>query len=273
MRAWVTMCVQHDAANARIVRMCAASIASFLVASNTSEPLAVLADGGGAHALRQLNTSRAVRIVQLQAVADDARRIEWPAWATPERVKRRSVTIPRHVLALCKMQVWTLTEYEEVVYFDTDVLFLRNPQPLMTHSPAFAAIALTHIDALVACRGLRYMNAGVMKLRPSLAAYDTLRATLLHSNYTDCGGEPLTDQDVVRQLAFNSSVLGTFHQWPLCFNYRGWPNQRHCLKDEGPILYHQSMHGWPKVIRAANGSRVPTAELLAWAKKGVAGIG
>ena len=36
-RAWVTMCVQHNAAKAGIVRMCAASIASFLVASNTSE--------------------------------------------------------------------------------------------------------------------------------------------------------------------------------------------------------------------------------------------
>ena len=99
-----------------------------------------------------------------------------------------------------------------------------------------------------------------MKLRPSLAAYDTLRATLLHSNYTDCGGEPLTDQDVVRQLAFHSSVLGTFHPWPLCFNYRGWPNQRHCLKDEGPILYHQNMHGLERIIRS-HGTRVPTVIL------------
>ena len=248
--------------------MCATSVSSFFVASRTSERLSVLVDAGGAHTLRHLQTAGPLDIVHVQAVADDARRILWPPWATPKRVKNRDVSIPRQLLALYKMQVWKLTQFEEVVYFDSDVLFLRDPRPLMTHSPAFAAISLTHINGLIACRGLRYLNAGVIKLRPSLAAYDTLRATLLHSNYTDCGGEPLTDQDVVRQLAFHSSVLGTFHAWPLCFNYRGWPNQNRCWLGSGPILSHQDPKLWPKFIRAANGSRVPTAGLVAKAGTG-----
>ena len=100
------------------------------------------------------------------------------------------------------------------------------------------------------CKGNMYMNAGLMKLTPSLQVYHMLRATLFSSNYTDCGGEPLTDQDVVRELAFSTKALGTFHTWPLCFNYRGWPNQNHCLRGEGPMVSHQDRALWPSRVRA-----------------------
>ena len=91
-----------------------------------------------------------------------------------------------------------------------------------------------------------------------------MRATFIAGNYTDCGGEPFGDQEVIREIAFKTSVLGAFHPWPLCYNYRGWPNQRHCLTGNGPILSHQDKSLWPSHIRAANGTRILTANILAF---------
>ena len=260
--AWATMCIQHTAANAAVLDMCVTSIASLLITSVVTPDVVVLLDDLAYDAIGNTLRNRS-HVLPLRAspVHHDAAALRLPKWATPRRIANRKVTIPRHVLALYKMQVWRLVEYDSIVYFDTDVLFLRDASVLMTHSQAFAAIALRRIDSVVACKGDMYLNAGVMKLKPSHTAYHTLRATLLANNYTDCGGEPLTDQDVVRQLAFSTNALGPFHQWPLCFNYRGWPNQRRCLLGEGPMLSHQERRLWPTSVRAATGKYVATVGL------------
>ena len=261
--AWATICIQHTVSNAASTESCVLSIASLFLTSVRRPTVVALVDRLAYISVGAPLEALGARIISVDEVSvrADAAALRLPTWATPARIANRNVTIPRQILGLYKMQVWTLMEYDEVVYFDSDVLFLRDASALMTHSPSFAAIRLRRIGSMPVCRGKPYMNAGAMKLRPSLDAYDALRATLLKSNYSDCGGEPLTDQDVVRELAFSTKVLGRFHEWPLCFNYRGWPNQRHCLRGEGPMVSHQERKLWPANVRAADGRRIAVSAI------------
>ena len=261
--AWATLCIQHTVSNAASTSSCVLSIASLFLTSVRRPHVVALVDRLARISVGAQLEALGARIISVDEVSvrADAAALRLPTWATPARISNRNVTIPRQILGLYKMQVWNLMEYDEIVYFDSDVLFLRDASALMTHSPSFAAIRLRRIGSMPVCGGKPYMNAGVMKLRPSLDAYDALRATLRDSTYNDCGGEPLTDQDVVRELAFSTTVLGRFHEWPLCFNYRGWPNQRHCLRGEGPMLSHQERKLWPANVRAADGRRIAVSEI------------
>jgi len=164
-------------------------------------------------------------------------RRDGPGWsAARERMKVRPRGLNMSLYSAKKFHAWSLINYDKVLYADgTDVLFLRNASRMASEYSAFAAVRYLGSKR---CPGSPfYMNAGVILLRPSLLARNVLYETYYRGNYTYCGGSGgyLDDQDAMTSVAAQpDSVLGPFHDWPKCFNYRGWPDQRSCLllKDE-----------------------------------------
>ena len=90
-----------------------------------------------------------------------------------------------------------------------------------------------------AARARDYINMGVFVFRPSAVVADTLTSAYLSGRFVYCGGSDLSlgNQDVIRHMALETSLLGPFHTWPLCYNYRGWPEQKQCKRKE-MYLFH-----------------------------------
>ena len=268
--AWATMCVQWSTWNVGILHVCLESIASLLFTSATPNvPLVVLVDS---HAMASigdlLQRQPGVHVVQL--VHQNATALMKRDWTRLYGAgkKRRKTMVPREVTSLLKLQAFNLTSFTEVCWFDSDVLFLRNASELLTAAAPFASIVLRH--STWGCGGRDYINDGVMLFHPAAAAYRALYDSFISGDFLDCGGSEKTlgDQDVVRHHLFETRLLGPFHEWPICYNYRGWPWQRQCNQSE-LLLFHGSGSSplRPKTIRAS-GRKLVVAELprrLGWA--------
>jgi hypothetical protein len=257
--AWATMCVQHTTSNAAVLDACLTSIGSLMLTQpHVDADVVALMDDLALAAIGPTLRRIGVTTYRLQPVDTDVAALRRD-WAALRKRKRRHTTVPRAVLALHKMQVWTLVAYDAILYFDPDVLFLRAASALLSHSPPFAAIRLRR--SAWGCKGQDYLNAGVILLAPSHARYMALRGTFVHGNFTDCGGSSATldDQDVVRHLAFETRALGAFHAWPLCFNYRAWPSQVAQCKQ--PMLIHQERRTWPHRVLDRDGASRPVSSI------------
>ena len=89
--------------------------------------------------------------------------------------------------------------------------------------------------------------------------------TYFLGNFTRCGGSEgnLGDQDPMTNIALQfprqggqppPPTLGEFHEWPFCFNYRGWHSesgfsyshsgQQHCRPRKDYFLLHQDSQSW-----------------------------
>ena len=81
-----------------------------------------------------------------------------------------------------KLFLFNLTQFEQVAYFDSDVIFLRNPWPIFASCGAAELCAVKDKAAVGrvfrplpdGSRMKRYFNAGVMIIRPNSAVFDTL---------------------------------------------------------------------------------------------------
>ena len=165
------------------------------------------------------------------------------------------------VYAAKKFYAWTLTQFSKVLFVDgTDVVFLRNASSMMEYEP-FASIRDSNPEESGRCpntTGLSYLNAGILLLRPSLQAFHSLMETYFQGNFTFCPGSSgvmYGNQDTIANFAFQlrqddgsrpPRVLGDFHEWPFCFNYRGWPDQSHCAE---PLLLHKPSETWPSGLK------------------------
>ena len=127
---------------------------------------------------------------------------------------------------------------------------MRNASKLLSAAAPFASIVLRRSDW--GCKGKDYINDGVMLLRPSVEAYAALYGSFVSGEFVDCGGseKALGDQDVVRHHLFETQLLGPLHEWPICYNYRGWRWQQHCQQKE-IFLFHMAHNsaGRPTTIK------------------------
>lgn len=242
--AWATMCVQWSATNVGILRVCLESIASLLFTSATPNvPLVVLVDS---HAMASigdvLRKQPGVHVMQL--VHQNATALMTRDWERLEAddKKHRKTIVPREVTSLLKLQVFNLTSFTKVCWFDSDVLFLQNASKLLSAAAPFASIVLR--NSTWGCKGRDYINDGVMFFRPAAAIYRALYDSFISGDFVDCGGSEKTlgDQDVVRHHLFETGLLGPFHEWPLCYNYRGWKMQQHCKRSELLLFHGPSNH-------------------------------
>mmetsp|Transcript_17024 Transcript_17024/g.28450 ORF Transcript_17024/g.28450 Transcript_17024/m.28450 type:complete len:293 (+) Transcript_17024:133-1011(+) len=262
--AWVTMCVQWATWNIGIYRTCLESISSLLLTSASPQvPVIVLLDALGYASMGSMLQKQPGVLVK-QLVHQNATALIRRNWSQVQsRQSQRPTAVPREVTSLLKLQVFNLTQFSVVCWFDSDVLFLRNASVLLTTAPPFASIVLRRSEW--GCKGRDYINDGVMLLRPSTAAYDTLYASFISGDFFDCGGSErmLGDQDVVRHHLFETKLLGPLHEWPICYNYRTWASQRHCVREDLFLIHVASHHRErPKKIRlVSSGRNVSVADL------------
>lgn len=100
---------------------------------------------------------------------------------------------------LTKLHLWNLLDYTQVMYFDSDFIFLRDPSPAFLEcglSPFCACIdtGIKHVG-VGRMSGERYFNSGFMVLRPSRNEFAYLQKHL----YT-ADGTTFVDQDMLNNL-------------------------------------------------------------------------
>lgn len=76
-----------------------------------------------------------------------------------------------------KIQIWTLTEYERVVFLDSDMLILKNIDELFS-CKQLAAASEYYTDYASGAEPQGQFNSGVLVVEPALAVYDRLYRSL-----------------------------------------------------------------------------------------------
>lgn len=116
-----------------------------------------------------------------------------------KRAKNRSL-----LNMLTKLQVWAMVDYEQVIFFDSDFVFLCNPvtafEECGTHP--FCACADTGISSFTQGRlsGHSYFNSGFMVIRPSIKTYHYLTSK---SSVAAAEGTQFVDQDMLNSIFQN----------------------------------------------------------------------
>lgn len=93
---------------------------------------------------------------------------------------------PYWIYTFDKLNVFSLTEFEKIVYLDTDLLITKNVDELFDFEPLSMALDLPFKDD--------FFNSGVMVIKPNMEDYNNLKA--LSIEYDD-RGEKVSDQDVI----------------------------------------------------------------------------
>lgn len=69
-----------------------------------------------------------------------------------------------------KLHLFTLTEYEQILYLDSDIVLLRDMSPLFSHVRSFASVSLgCHLKP-----DLGDINGGILLITPNATLYDEL---------------------------------------------------------------------------------------------------
>ena len=94
---------------------------------------------------------------------------------------------------LSKLHLWGLTEYDQILYFDSDFVFLKDP------TSAFLACGVANlcatVDRLIADNGGQgYFNSGFLVVRPNANTF-----TNLVKNKGMADGKYFPDQDLLNE--------------------------------------------------------------------------
>ena len=254
--AWLIQCLKEDTNNNESMDNCLVAFCSLLHTTDPEQVVVMVDD----LALRDIGDELRSNGAQLfLAPTVNHHRIQrnWTSFQAP-----RSRKVNMQLYAAKKFYVWTLTQFSKVLFVDgTDVVFLRNASRMMTEYEPFASIRDSHPEQSGRCpntTGFSYLNAGILLLRPSLRAFHALMQTYFRGNFTFCPGSSgvmYGNQDTITNFAFQllqndgtrpPPVLGDFHEWPFCFNYRSWPDQSHCAE---PLLLHKPSETWPSGLK------------------------
>ena len=281
--AFVTTCIQRTRNNTKVISGCLTSICSLLL---TTAPVIIVALDAVAYRSigALLQHYRRVTVVQLPPlILPSAIQRNWTA-LNSIRGRQRSRNLPLESYSAYRFELWRLVAWEKLLYFDAaDLLFLRNASSMLESSHAFSSIRVPWDANKPRCwptpgtllpigtgaeatRARDYINMGVYVFRPSAAVADVLTSTYLSGRFVYCGGSDLSlgNQDVIRHLALETNLLGPFHTWPLCYNYRGnlrsWPEQRQCEPTE-LYLVHGPRRYWPQDLVLPDRKKVKVSEL------------
>jgi hypothetical protein len=233
---WAFGCFQEYETNTGVHELCLASMCSLLRTTNPQHVVAVV-DSLAEERLGETFRANGVHVVVVPSINTAKIARNGLKWLTNQHRKRE---LPLEVYSAKKYYAWTLTQFSKLLWFDgADVFFMQNASTMLNDYEPFAAI-YDPDHSKKRCRGLGYLNAGVILLGPGLPAFHVLMGTYFRGNFTYCGGTGgghLDDQDPMSAIALQKpredgqpapEVLGAFHKWPFCFNYRGWPDQQHC---------------------------------------------
>lgn len=102
---------------------------------------------------------------------------------------------------LTKLHVWGMIEFDQVLFFDSDFLFLRNPASAFQEcgGHAFCACADTGIGSYSrgGIKASNYFNSGFMVIRPSEQVFAHLTT---RENIAKAEGTQFVDQDMLNNV-------------------------------------------------------------------------
>jgi len=166
--------------------------------------------------------------------------LRWPRGAGEPPAADRAYSFSKLVL-------WSLVQYRRVLYFDPDVFWTGSPQRYVDRYGHAVFAAAEYKGDLVPpqfrATGLRYINSGIMLLRPSPAEYAALVERWAARNYTamaDSAGlaRLLGKGNAARSKASEQDLLAAHFNERLtpmdvCENFRGYikgrsGGQAHC---------------------------------------------
>ena len=109
---------------------------------------------------------------------------------------------------LSKLHLWGLTEYDQILYFDSDFVFLKNPNSAF--NDCGAANLCATVDRLITSNGGQgYFNSGFLVKRPNADSF-----TNLVKNKGIADGKYFPDQDLL-----NEYFKGKWSSLPDSFNH------------------------------------------------------
>jgi hypothetical protein len=259
---WAFGCFQEYESNTGVHELCLTSMCSLLRTTNPQHVVAVV-DSLAEESLGETFRANGVHVVVVPSInTAKIERNDLSEWALLAKRDWKTRDLPLEVYSAKKYYAWTLTQFSKLVWFDgADVFFLQNASTMLNDYEPFAAI-YDPDHSKKRCRGLGYLNAGVILLGPGLPAFHVLMETYFRGNFTYCGGSGgyLDDQDPMTAIALQKlrgdgqpapEVLGAFHKWPFCFNYRGWPEQQHCKSGKDYFLLHKPISNALQLTNAA----------------------
>ena len=174
--------------------------------------------------------STRVVLRRLADVVVEMPKLRWPAGAGP-------TPLPHRLYSFWKLELWRLTAYGRVLWFDADVFWTGDAQWYYDRfgaAPHLAAAEYRHaklVPKFWRKAGLRYINSGIMLLRPSKETYASLVHRWTTRNYTSmparradyrsaqlaAGRSKTSEQDIVR-----AHFEDTFTPMAECDNFRGY---------------------------------------------------
>lgn len=108
-----------------------------------------------------------------------------------------------------KLFVWGLTQFEKVVFLDSDLLVVKNIDHLFLKEPVSAVIADSSYPGNEHWKGL---NSGLMVLVPDKHMQESMLQAIstVVKKYRSCN-KPVGDQDVIQYCLKDWSKCGTLH--------------------------------------------------------------
>ena len=196
-------------------------------------------------------------LARVADIVEDLPPLVWPRTAGPRPDRER-------LYSFLKLELWKHTQYNSVLFFDPDVFWSGDAERYFSRhgaAPQLAAAVYNSSDLVPQFwrrRRLRYINSGILLLRPSLATYAALRRRWETHNFTSCpepkrggakrlllsGRTKLSEQDVVR-AHFDADLTAMSE----CENFRGY------VKGSANGEAGGQAHCDPREIIAWHGSR------------------
>eukprot|EP00746_Dinoflagellata_sp_MGD_P027797 gnl/MRDRNA2_/MRDRNA2_165661_c0_seq1.p1 gnl/MRDRNA2_/MRDRNA2_165661_c0~~gnl/MRDRNA2_/MRDRNA2_165661_c0_seq1.p1 ORF type:complete len:519 (-),score=51.63 gnl/MRDRNA2_/MRDRNA2_165661_c0_seq1:8-1564(-) len=202
--AFFTICITNNSA---VLRGCLASLCSLLATTNPP-CVVVLANSwvaDVAHVFFQRND-----VVLLQA----------PRWELLSKSHPYHNIQHKKAYTFAKLEAFRLTQYEKVITFDIDMIFMRNASEI-SKSPT---LALTRLPIAKGKRKFEYVNTGMIVLEPNLEIHSALikiwRQGLFRTHFSDL---EIGEGDVLIELCIEQAMCGTIHEIDACkYNHAVW---------------------------------------------------
>lgn len=105
--------------------------------------------------------------------------------------KKRSAI--RNVAVLTKLNIWNLLEYEQIIYYDADVIFLKDPSSAYNECPVSNYSLCAVSDDGTKALANTYFNSGFLVIQPNKGTYDHLISSLHIADKND----NFVDQDML----------------------------------------------------------------------------
>lgn len=139
----------------------------------------------------------------------------------------------RYKKVLTKLHMWDMTDYDQIMYFDLDFIFLKNPESAfdLCGSAELCAtpdMQIHHVDGYRSLSPGSYFNSGFMVIRPNRVVFQ-----MLMTNRQFAENKVFADQDYL-----NHAFRGKWKKLPRVYNIMHI--QRHDLNANAVAIHEKT---------------------------------